>query len=520
MTTRTSPVLGPDGKPLKVRDLSDDVLATASTGIRQTWSGEIASGLTPPKLAAILRAANAGDNRDLLTLAEEMEERDTHYASVLGQRKRAVSGIDPIVTSTGTDARSKAAKEAVERLVTAPIFDDMVDNLLDAIAKGYSVIQPIWRFGDIWTPSRYKVEDQRKFLFEKEAEDLRIREEGNPEGRIIPPFTLIVHRPHLKSGLTVRAGLARLVAWTFMLKTYTLQDWAAFLEIFGMPLRVGKYDKNASAEEKRVLLRAVRDLATDAAAIIPMGMEIEFIEAKGGSGNAVFGAMADYLDKQVSKAVIGQTMTTDEGSSRAQSEIHDEVRLDIRKADAKQLGTTIQRDLVEVFHALNFGPGVVCPEVSWPVEDPEDVTAFTEAVARVVPLGQPVAHADVAKRMGLRVPEAGEAILAAPQPAAPTLLTETAAMRLAPGACPGCGTRHRASAEPPEEDDPLVAEALADWELDMAPIIEPILKAAEGAGSFDEFEAALDRMQPDVSALARRIAILTMKARGDGDGGR
>ena len=518
MAARTSSVLGPDGKPLRVATLSDDVVVSASTGIRQTWSNEIASGLTPPRLAAILRAANAGDNRDLLTLAEEMEERDTHYASVLGQRKRAVSGIDPIVTSTGTDARSKAAKEAVEKLVTAPIFDDMIDNLLDAIAKGYSVIQPIWQFGEVWTPAKYKVEDQRKFLFEKETEELRIREDGNPEGRTIPPWTLIVHRPHLKSGLTVRAGLARLVAWTFMLKTYTLQDWAAFLEIFGMPLRVGKYDKNAKAEEKRVLLRAVRDLATDAAAIIPMGMEIEFIEAKGGSGNAVFGAMADYLDKQVSKAVIGQTMTTDEGSSRAQSEIHDEVRLDIRKADAKQLGTTVQRDLIAVFHALNFGPDVVCPEVSWPVEDPEDIKTFTEAVARVVPLGQPVAQADVAKRMGLRLPEAGEALLVAAQPVAPPPVRETAARQ--GHACPGCGTRHLAATEAPAEDDPLVAEALADWEIDMGPIVEPLLKAAAEASSYEEFERTLDAMQPDTAALARRLAVLTMKARGDGNGGR
>ncbi|HRM75120.1 MAG TPA: DUF935 family protein, partial [Paracoccus sp. (in: a-proteobacteria)] len=76
MAMRESAVLGPDGKALKVSTLSGDILSTASTGIRQTWSNEIASGLTPPKLAAILRAANAGDNRDLLTLAEEMEERD------------------------------------------------------------------------------------------------------------------------------------------------------------------------------------------------------------------------------------------------------------------------------------------------------------------------------------------------------------------------------------------------------------------------------------------------------------
>lgn len=520
---RTSSILGPDGQPIRIADLTEDVLMPSITGIRQQWAESVASGLTPHKLAALLRAANDGDNRDLLTLAEEMEERDNHYSSVLGQRKRAVSGIEPVVVAGGTDDKAKRAADEVEKLVKAPVFDSMIDDLLDAAAKGYAVVKPIWSFGQLWVPTKYKRVDQRLFQFDAHDE-IRRRLDGDPEGEVIPPWSLIVHRPHLKSGLTVRAGLARLVAWTFMLKTYTLQDWAAFLEVFGMPLRVGKYDKGASAEEKRVLLRAVRDLATDAAAIIPMGMEIQFIEAKGGSGNAVFGAMADYLDKQTSKAVIGQTMTTDEGSSRAQSQTHDEVRLDIRRSDAKQLGTTVNRDLIAPFTAFNFGPDVAPPEVVWPVEDPEDVAAFTEAVARVVPLGQPVAVADVAKKMGIRVPDKGEAILSPPQAAgAQPAPTGTQTARSHAAACPGCGTTHRAAEEPPTEDDPLVAEALADWQPDMAPVIDPILKAAQDAlasgGGFDEFEKALNSMHPDTAALARRLSILTMKARGDGDVG-
>lgn len=523
MAKRESRVLGPDGRPVEVATLTGDIMPPSTTGVRQAWANSIASGLTPQKLASILKAANEGDNRDLLTLAEEMEERDTHYASVLGQRKRAVSGIDQIVAAGGTDAKAKGAVDAVEELVTAPIFDDMIDNLLDALSKGYAAVQPIWHYGEFWKPVEYRFEDPRAFQFSPDGRELRIRDADIREGRPILPGSLIVHRPHLKSGLTVRAGLARLIAWTFMLKSYTLQDWAAFLEIFGMPLRVGKYDRGASAEERRVLLRAVRDLATDAAAIIPMGMEIEFIEAKGGGGNAVFGAMADYLDKQVSKAVIGQTMTTDEGSSRAQSEIHDEVRLDIRRADAKQIGTTVNRDLIAPFVAFNFGPDVAVPVVSWPVEDPEDVQAFTEAVARMVPLGQPVAVADVAAKMGIRVPEAGEAILKPPANSvteAPAQVARTIAAQRTE-ACPGCSEVHRAAALPDVQDDPLIVEALADWEADMSPVIDPIRQAleevqAEG-GSYEEFLARLDRMQPDTAALARRLAILTMKARGDGD---
>lgn len=521
MATRESTVLGPDGVPLLVSTITDDVLPPSSIGVRQDWANSIASGLTPGRLAQILRAANEGDNRDLLTLAEEMEERDDHYASVLGQRKRAVSGIEPVVLpGVKNDARAKAAADAFEKVVFAPQFDDAVDHLLDALAKGYAVAQPLWQYGEVWHPAEYLPHDPRLFQFDR-SNKLRIRSVEEREGLEVPPWSVILHRPRLKSGLTVRSGLARLVSWTFMLKSYTLQDWAAFLEIFGMPLRVGRYDRQASAEEKRVLLRAVRDLATDAAAIIPMGMEIEFIEAKGGGGNAVFGAMADYLDKQVSKAVIGQTMTTDEGSSLAQSKTHDEVRLDIRRADAKQLGTTISRDLAAPFTAFNFGPDVPPPQVVWPVEDAEDITAFTEALAQLVPLGQPVAVSDVAKRMGLRLPEEGEAVLAAPAQSAPA--TQTARQLGRAAACPGCGTVHRAAAGTADEDDPLIAAALEDWEADIAPITDPILEIARSiraaGGGFAEFEAALARMTPDTTALARRLAIMSMRARGDGDVG-
>ena len=62
-------------------------------------------------------------------------------------------------------------------------------------------------------------------------------------------------------------------------------------------------------DDRRVLLQAVRDISTDAAAIIPKEMEIEFVEVAGGTGNGLFSAKAEYLDKQISKGVLGQTMS-------------------------------------------------------------------------------------------------------------------------------------------------------------------------------------------------------------------
>ena len=41
-----------------------------------------------------------------------------------------------------------------------------------------------------------------------------------------------------KSGLPVRSGIARLAAWSWMFKAYTLRDWAIFTQTFGQPVRV------------------------------------------------------------------------------------------------------------------------------------------------------------------------------------------------------------------------------------------------------------------------------------------
>ena len=84
-------------------------------------------------------------------------------------------------------------------------------------------------------------------------------------------------------------------------------------------------------------------------------MMVELVEtAKGNGGDTLFENMARWADEQTSKAVLGQTMTTDDGSSRAQATVHNEVRLDIAKWDARQLEATINEYLVKPFIVLNW----------------------------------------------------------------------------------------------------------------------------------------------------------------------
>ena len=89
------------GKPVQKNVLTQETARPSLTGVRSIWNhNQVTGGLTPQRLASLLKRAAEGEADDYLTLAEEMEEKDLHYASVLGTRKRAVARL-PIVIVTG-----------------------------------------------------------------------------------------------------------------------------------------------------------------------------------------------------------------------------------------------------------------------------------------------------------------------------------------------------------------------------------------------------------------------------------
>jgi phage gp29-like protein len=49
----------------------------------------------------------------------------------------------------------------------------------------------------------------------------------------------------------------------YLFKNYALKDWMGFAEVFGMPLRVGKYEPGASRADRESLIQAVRSLVGD-----------------------------------------------------------------------------------------------------------------------------------------------------------------------------------------------------------------------------------------------------------------
>ena len=396
-------------RPIERAALRREEAAPTVTGVRQVVSGHPEVGLTPRKLAHLLREAEEGEPERYLELAENMEEKDLHYASVLGTRKRQVSQLPITVVPAGDDAQQLEQAAFLEDwLQREELRDDLVD-ILDATGKGFSLTEIVWdTSARQWWPQRLEWRDPRWFRFDRtDGRTPLLREAGGD--RPLSPFKWIYHACKAKSGLPIRGGLARLASWMYLFKSYTVKDWLAFMEVYGMPLRVGKYHGGATAEEKAVLLRAVRNIGADVGAIVPEGMAIDFVEAigKGATANDLYEKFASWADAQISKGVLGQNLTTEvKGGSFAAANVHNDVRQDIETADARQISATVNRDLARPMIDLNFGPQPAYPLIKIGREDEQDLEMMLKGVSTLVPMGARVSKSKMMAAFGL--PEAEE----------------------------------------------------------------------------------------------------------------
>ncbi len=497
-------------------------VATASlTGVRQAWNAQqVAAGLSPERLARIMRQAAEGDHLEAVILAEEMEERDWHYQAALSQRKLAVLGLERTVQAAGDNTQDEEIADALRRdVVDDEAFEDLLAGSLDAIGKGWAAVEIGWETaGSTWRPARYDWRDPRWFRWDRETgRQLRLIDPADIAlGVELPPNRFVLHTPQLKMGLPVRGGLARLAAWAFLFKFYAVKDWAAFAETFGQPLRVGKYDAAATQADIDVLYQAVAMIGTDCAAVIPQAMNIEFVNAMAGgaqSGAQIYQAFAEFMDRQVSKAVLGQTGTTDmqKGGGFAQAKVLDGVRGDLMESDAKQLARTVRRDVFTPYVQFNYGPGARVPGFLLASPEAEDLQAFSAAIGPLVDRGLRISARQVREKFDLDEPAADEEVLNASKGGGDVAPRVPATALNRAGATGGAA-------------DTDAVDALADplnegWEEVMDPLLEPIERLAERCASFDEFrrELAAASGGMNVSPLARSLALQLFKARGLGD---
>jgi len=535
----------------------------ALVALHREFASHPARGLTPARLARILSMAEIGSLFDQFDLYEDMEERDAHIYAEMAKRRLALQSIEwEIAEPPSATAAEKSATALLREMYAGlPDMADLLFDMSDAIGKGFACLEITWALqGRYWLPESIEHRPQRWFRTPTgNRNELRLRD-NSADGAPLWPFGWVQHVHRAKSGYLARAGLFRVLAWPYLFKTYAVRDLAEFLEIYGLPMRLGKYPAGASESEKADLLSAVVNLGHNAGGIMPAGMQLEFAEAAKGTHDP-FVAMMTWAEASQSKAILGQTLTAQASNTGTQAlgKIHNEVRMDIRNSDIRQIAATLTRDISYPLLALNYGPMDLrrVPRIVFDTGESEDLTAFADALPKLAGAGLRIPVSYVQRKLKIPEPLEGEETLpvaavrapgasaaAAPgaavgggkadddaeleddtEPADTERADEDVAARAADtrrtrrAARPSAPLKASAPAAPRDAIDVLADAASGQWEPAMLQVIAPIERelqaiAARG-GTLADAKAALVAVLPGmpVDALAETLARAAFFAR-------
>lgn len=314
--------------------------------------------------------------------------RDDQVASTFQQRRLAVTSKEWIVEPGGTSALDKMAAEHAQEQLKAIGWDDLTGKSLFGIFYGYNVAEIMYeRQGQRIGWSEIKVRERSRFVF-GESGKLYLKKAIGTGYELMPDrkfwtFSVGADNDDSPYGL----GLANMLYWPVFFKRNDIKFWLVFLERFAGPTGVAKMPAGQYANERmrKDVMDSLKAMAAEGQVVVPEGTSLEFLSSIY-SGSADYESMLKAMDAAIAKIVLSQTMTTDNGSSLAQAEVHEDVKIEVVKADADLICESFNRGPLRWLTEVNF-PGAMPPRVWRNTEPPEDMNVRAERDQKVYALG-------------------------------------------------------------------------------------------------------------------------------------
>lgn len=423
-------ILDQYGNSISTRTLAEP--QTARLVHLQRWTvASHMSGLTPARIAQCLAAADQGNILGQHELFDDMFERDAHLRCEYEKRRGALLGLEwSVEPPSSPSAKEKKAAAAIEDILRNAVDDleDLILAMMDGVGHGFAPIELEWqRIEGMWIP-RFHPRPQGWFKMDMNRRELRLND-GSADGAVPLSMGWVMHQ-HVKAktGYLGRIGLGRVLVWPFLYKMYSLGDMAEYLSTYGLPMIIGKYMPGAGEEEKASLMRAVTDLGRDARAIMPDGMSMEVMKVIASGDGTPHLSMMSWADGAQSKALLGQVLSAEAkatGMGSGVADLHQLVRRDILKADARQVAGTLTRDLVYPLAVLNGLPvqGMLrCPRFRFETGETADLKLLAEALPALAKGGAKIPLSWVHEKAGIPEADDGEDVFqveAAPAPVPP-----------------------------------------------------------------------------------------------------
>lgn len=358
----------------------------------------LASTLDVDRVHDILTSAEGGDTEGLFALYLDILLTGSHLQGRLGDRKEAVLGDTlNVVPYDKANADDVAAADLVrEELTKHEDWEDACAHLLDSVLWPVALVEKTFKPGDV-AGVRYQlakltpVPAQLLTYIDGKMQLRETGENGYPTAvRFDPePERYLVHRGHLLKNVPDNWGgpMRSLVFW-WLLCHMSRDWWARFLDRYGSPFVVGKYEQGDDAS--RMILERAFALATKLGGlVVSKETDVEIKQAAASDSGEAYKTFIELCNREISKLVSGETLSSDAqatGMNSGNAKLQGGKRDEKRAADARRLAATLRSGLVKQFCEINGLRGRP-PLLVWGAVSPEEIAGLCDTLDSLTSAG-------------------------------------------------------------------------------------------------------------------------------------
>jgi len=294
---------------------------------------------------------------------------DGHLWAVVQSRQAAVLGREWRIEPADSSRKARRAAEMCQAMLEALPMDAVLEQMLNAVLYGYSIQEIVWEpDGGQLRPARIDAKPQEGFLVGPDGR-WRFRARDNYAGEELPEkHKFLITGSHATYRNPYGEPSLSRCFWPATFKKGGWRFWITFGEKYGLPWVVGKLPRGSTEADRQDLLDMLKNMIADAVAAIPADASVEILSVGTAAASpAIYDGLIGKCDAEMSKAILGQTLTTEvgpTGGAFAASQTHMEVRGDLADRD-KSLAVDGLNTLLAWIVELNEGDPALAPRSSF-----------------------------------------------------------------------------------------------------------------------------------------------------------
>lgn len=390
------------------------------------------ANVTPDQVRAILRNVRTGKLDDQDRLFRLMLDTWPRLRKALNEISGAVARLEIEIKPghrEGTDEPTpqailvyKTVERAMESFAPRPGYweldnSGMVKALIDAYAKGISVVEIVWQLENGIVSPRCYAPVPAKYLaypsMNMEIDRLMIAPNGVYTSILedFPPDRFMIGVWSQGGMHPIHAANLRTLTKHWLGAVYGLGWLMQYSQLFGIPTRTAKTDGTEEALTKAQEM--LESIGSSGWAAFGPGVEYEIHSAANGdASNLPQSHLMDVADKACDILLLGQTLTTDNTNtgSRALGEVHSGIRADVLKMVSEWVASIINSQLIPAIVRMNFGEiaSEDMPYCCLEIPHAKDQKAVAERMKIYKEIGVPMTMKYVYSELGIPEPIEGE----------------------------------------------------------------------------------------------------------------